>query len=345
MKRILSLALAAALLSAWPAAQAATAKPSTATKYPFLWRIEGKERSNQHFKSYLLGTMHLGDRRLVDIPEVVDKALAGADALYCELAMDEAQKMAPQMMLKMQLPPGESLSGQLPRDLYARLDARLRKLGTSAKRFDRFRLWGITVLVTQLEATKAGMTESLDMTLYKDAKSDGLTVGGLETFEEQLDALSQTNKQDSIALLRKSLDYMAQLDKSGKSAIGVMLDAYLTGREDALLDAAEESMGTDTELNDRVMRPLLEARNVKMTERIIEKIEKDPKKSFFFAIGALHFVGKEGIITMLRKKGYKVRRVTPPQPTWEEFLALRQRLEDMRRKTQTLERELAAAKK
>ena len=53
---------------------------------PFLWRIESK---GLQAPSWLYGTMHMGNDRLVALPEVVEKARDGADALYCELAIDK----------------------------------------------------------------------------------------------------------------------------------------------------------------------------------------------------------------------------------------------------------------
>ena len=48
-----------------------------------------------------------------------------------------------------------------------------------------------------------------------------------------------------------------------------------------------------------------------MVDRIVEKLEKEPSKSFFFAVGAAHWPGAEGMLELLAKKGFKARRLTP----------------------------------
>jgi uncharacterized protein len=46
-----------------------------------------------------------------------------------------------------------------------------------------------------------------------------------------------------------------------------------------------------------------------MTDRLAEKMKQAPDKTFFFAVGAGHLGGAEGILAMLEKDGFKVTRV------------------------------------
>src|SRR5215471_8695107 len=52
------------------------------TQKPFLWRIEGP------VPSYLYGTIHIPDQRVLAIPDVVKKAMAVSDAVYTEVPFD-----------------------------------------------------------------------------------------------------------------------------------------------------------------------------------------------------------------------------------------------------------------
>src|SRR5262245_54932687 len=75
--------------------------PVRPTDKPFLWRIEGTP------PSYLYGTIHVPDRRVVELPEVVLKAIDASNALYTEVPLDAATQTA--MTAKLMLPEGQDL--------------------------------------------------------------------------------------------------------------------------------------------------------------------------------------------------------------------------------------------
>src|SRR5690606_32017557 len=91
--------------------------------------------------------------------------------------------------------------------------------------------------------------------------------------------------------------------------IRALLEVYLSGSLEALQAAADRALGEDKELAKRMMKPLLEERNERMAARMQQKMTQAPETTFFFAIGAAHFPGEHGILTMLRSKGYRIERV------------------------------------
>ena len=95
--------------------------------------------------------------------------------------------------------------------------------------------------------------------------------------------------------------------------------AYATmfGQSPASFDLAnldkllnEWMTGFDPKLLARFMDALLIQRNHVMAERIGEKLKAAPGKGLFFAIGAGHLIGEEGVLKLLEKQGLKVTRVT-----------------------------------
>src|SRR5215510_15315077 len=75
------LVLAGITLGASARTQAPAAQP---TQKPLLWRIEGP------VPSYLYGTIHIPDQRVLALPEVVMRAMAASDAVYTEVQLDPA---------------------------------------------------------------------------------------------------------------------------------------------------------------------------------------------------------------------------------------------------------------
>ena len=124
-----------------------------------------------------------------------------------------------------------------------------------------------------------------------------------------------------------------------------MLEAYLTGDEEKILAVAVESMGGDKKLMDRLLRPLLAHRNVRMADRMEKAMRGNPKKSYFFAVGALHCVGEDSIIALLREKGYVIQRIDPPLPSFAAVKKMREEITRLRARVRHLEKELATTKK
>src|SRR5215831_20037464 len=84
-----------------------------ATEKPFLWRIDGA------VPSYLYGTVHVPDPRVLELPEVVRRALNASDVFNGEIPLDANTQAA--MLGKVMLPPGQSLRSIVGEDVFARL--------------------------------------------------------------------------------------------------------------------------------------------------------------------------------------------------------------------------------
>src|SRR6516164_7635048 len=71
------------ILAVWAIASVHAQAPSIQpTQNPLLWRIEGS------VPSYLFGTIHIPDQRVLALPDVVKKAIDVSDAIYTEIPFD-----------------------------------------------------------------------------------------------------------------------------------------------------------------------------------------------------------------------------------------------------------------
>ena len=68
-----------------------------ATDKPFLWRIEGTA------PSYLYGTVHVPDPRVLELPEIVRRAFDASDVFNAEIPLDPATQAG--MLARIMLPP------------------------------------------------------------------------------------------------------------------------------------------------------------------------------------------------------------------------------------------------
>ena len=174
------------------------------------------------------------------------------------------------------------------------------------------KIWGLAVTIALIEEQlKNPGALALDAVLYTTAQGAGKEVGGIETVEEQMRLFEQFNKDEQIAMLKSTLDGMDKARKEGRNPVDEMRKAYLSGDLAKLDKSLNEWMtGLDPKLIARFMEVLLTRRNRVMAERIGEKLKSAPAKSQFFAIGAGHLMGEEGLLKLLEKRGLKLTRVT-----------------------------------
>lgn len=327
--------LAAWLLSSpWLAAQDDVAP----TAHPFLWRIEPLADGGP--PNYLYGTMHVGDPRITTLPEVVEDALYSSDAVFTELAFED---MMGSFATQMYLPEGRSLRDELPAALYDRVDRLLQRKGLSLAPFERMRLWAFHLVLQTLDFQDAMLAgQPLDMFLYTEAKTMGMEVGGLETIEEQVSVFRDFPPEDQVALLADTVAGLEEQSEAGVDAAEQMVEAYLSGRPEALTMLVEDEASSP--LQKRLMERLLPERNVRMAERIDRMIRDAPEKQHLFAVGAAHMPDARGVVQLLRDRGHVVERLCAPPPeaadaSLQEVLReLRELRADVRRLQERVER-------
>jgi hypothetical protein len=87
---------------------------------------------------------------------------------------------------------------------------------------------------------------------------------------------------------------------------------YLAGDLDQLADEAKkQDLSGDQALNKKIETRVIDDRNTKMATKIAELCSRKPARSYFFAVGALHYAGDTGILSQLTKKGFKITRLGP----------------------------------
>jgi uncharacterized protein YbaP (TraB family) len=271
---------------------------------PLLWKIDGTK------PSYVFGTIHLSSPEVTKLSPATQKALDSADVLYTEIPME----MADQLKAAMALMGTESLSDVLPKDLYARAEAELKRINPqlNLQPFAKMKIWALAVTIVLLEEQlKNPGALPLDAILFANAKGAGKEAGGIETFDEQMSVIDGFSKDDQIVMLRATLDDMERARKEGRSPLKEMQIAYLGGDLEKLDKTLNEWMtGLDPKLLARFMDALLTKRNQVMAERIAAKLKAAPGKSQFFAVGAGHLVGDQGVLKLLEKQGLRLTRVT-----------------------------------
>lgn len=257
-----------------------------------LWKVE---RAGVR-PSYLFGTVHSEDPRVLNVPAAVQQAFDGADSFAMEVLLDDS--VTQQMAGRMFLPIRQDLRTLLGQALFARTGRLMLEYGTPSEVVLRMKPW---VVFTTLSLPKPETGLFLDRVLQANAAQQGKRVHGLETIDEQLKVFDEIALQDQIVLLEEAVENHAQLKRDLQQVIERYLARDLAGMQQ--LSEEESNRLGNPRLVAEVERRLIYERNVRMAERMLPRLQEG---NTFVAIGALHLPGEQGVLRLLQQRGYSI---------------------------------------
>ncbi|XAZ23210.1 TraB/GumN family protein [Sinorhizobium sp. B11] len=262
--------------------------------------------------SWLLGTMHVTDPRVLSLPPRAQEAHDGADTIVIESdeILDEKKATASLLMRPdlMMFTDGTTIEKLLSPEDYTRLEDGLKQRGIPLSAVSRMRPWMIAsaVALPACEmARKAKGVQFLDQKIAADAAAEGKQVKGLETLAEQLQAMAELPTEFHLKSLIETLELGAKMN----DVVETMTDIYLSGdigmTMPMLKTVTPEGSEEDSDYAAFEQRIILD-RNKVMAERAAPILANG---NVFMAVGALHLPGKEGVIELLRQQGFTVTAV------------------------------------
>ena len=136
---------------------------------------------------------------------------------------------------------------------------------------------------------------SLDEHLWNYARDNQRQLQGLESAQEQIALLHSIDPKP----LYKQIQSIGSRPGSIRKFTASALDYYIRGEIHLLYQMTRASMH-------KLRKRIIYDRNLVMARRIQSF---DSSMSYFVTVGAGHLSGPSGIISLLRKQGYKVRAV------------------------------------
>jgi len=249
--------------------------------------------------SYLFGTIHSDDPRVIELPSLVEKALNKADtvALEIELNIGNMLRSATAMFFE----GDDNLKSVLPAKDYKAIIARLEKHGIPAAAANRMKPWAIMVTLSMPELESG---KFLDLILYERAVETGKKVYGLETIDEQLGVFENMPIEEQIILLHETIDLIEKEPDFFEKLHQLYLKRNLT----TLLEFYQSYLQSHAhqEILEKFDIKILKLRNERMVQRMQPRLREG---NAFVAVGTLHLPGEEGIIRLLEQEGYTVKAV------------------------------------
>lgn len=260
-----------------------------------LWEIGGNGLKKP---SYLFGTIHLICRPDYVWSEKMTKAFDGTEKVCLEMDLDDMNVMM-DVSTGLMDKTGKKLSSYFSKSDYARLKAYMKdSVGMDLTMFEMMKPVALqTMMVTK--STSCDDAASYEDSLMKIAKTQGKELLGLESAKDQLDALESIPVDTVIAGIMEVVD--GKDNGEGEAEYSKLVAAYRAQDIALMQKLIVESEGLGGKA-----KTLVDDRNKKWIPLIGEMMKNN---SVFFAVGAGHLAGKNGVISLLRAGGYTVKAV------------------------------------
>lgn len=258
------------------------------TEKSLLWEISGNGLQKS---SYLFGTIHITNKQVFDLPDSVLPKLTQSDVVAMELNLDSVSNF---MLTNMNFTKSYKRLNQLlnQKELNHLKKVYKEKFNEDLDVDDKT-AWDVYKKDEEQNFKNKDMSTFLDAYLFGIGKNWNRNMIGLETFEEQLSVFENLKETEQREMALSITDSNHNNEKMKDSMIVCYMNQDLNGLYKLMTDA------TTKDFEER----LLTKRNYRMCLRIDSIIKT---QTLFTAVGAGHLPGKEGLIELLRKKGYTV---------------------------------------
>jgi uncharacterized protein len=264
----------------------------------FLWQLQSDKGD-----VYILGSIHLLKQENYPLNQAIEKAFDRTKKLVLEIDLKSADSETVQRLTleKGLHRDGRTLEQNISAETYSLAAKRAQELGVDIRALSPLKPWVVALTMTSLQLRKLGFdaNSGVDRYLAGRATKAGKPIAGLETAAFQIGLMDQLSANDQESMLRQSLREMDLLDKGLDQIVRSWAEGDVPALEKLLLDAMREYPAVHQKIIvDRNRRWLPEI------ERLITQGE-----NALVVVGAAHLVGKEGVIELLKARGYTLEQM------------------------------------
>jgi len=240
--------------------------------------------------SYLFGTQHMVPKEKFIMPKELKEKIKSSKVLVFETDINpkitEMMKLIPKMML----PSGQELKDIMDSLAFSNLEKFiLDTLKMSEKKWKQSQRFKPSILASMVMESSMKNTKSYEKEIGKIGKKK--KIEKFETLEEQLNMLNSID--DTL--------FLGQINSSMLKGLEQLTNTYLTFN----LDSVQKLLTSEPDYEE-IDGKLIRNRNTAWIPKIETFISNN---STFIAVGAGHLPGSNGLIQLLRNKGYTINPI------------------------------------
>lgn len=275
-----------------------------ASQAQLLWKVSGNGLGRP---SYIFGTHHMAPSTMIDQIPGINAAIDGCDIVVGEIEKDSLMSKEAQMkMANAMIAPTDSTLDMLytPTE-YAVIEKVFDKyFGAMGVKLAQMKTLKPNAISTQLQAMQAvkyfpnfDANNLIDIAVQDRANKAGRPSASLESLQEQIDLLFNAPLTEQA----KNLLEACRQDAFFQEQSSALAEAYMHQDLDKLMAVmTDATMGGESE---EAMEALIYSRNRNWAEKLVKIM---PERTCLVCVGAGHLPGPQGLLQLLRNKGYTV---------------------------------------
>ena len=278
-----------------------------ASQAQLLWKVSGNGLGRP---SYIFGTHHMAPASMIDQIAGINAAIDGCDIVVGEIEKDSLMSQESQMkMARFMIAPTDSTLDKLyTPDEYVEIEKVFNKyFGSMGVKLSQMNSLKPNAISTQLQAMQSikyfpnfDANNLIDVAIQERANEAGRPSVGLESLQEQIDLLFNGPLTEQA----KGLLEACHQDEFFQVQSSALAEAYMHQDLDKLLAVmTDATMGGDSEDE---MESLIYNRNRNWVDKLVKMM---PERACLVCVGAGHLPGAQGLLQLLRDKGYTVEPV------------------------------------
>lgn len=282
------------------------------TNAQILYKISGKGLNKP---SYIVGTHHITPSTFADSISGMSQVMEDVSQVYGEVVMSDLSKPATTRLIQklMYLPEGKTIKDYYTdeeiKDIYnfiheaSDLDMSNPLVESQIVRLTPLALSSqMETMLSMKLVSDCNPADGIDGYFQKKAIEMGKKVGGLETVDFQIKITYGENPKKGC----KDLLCAARNIEFQKKLTIDIISAYRRQDIQKIEEAFNRKMGKGCDMDEEFLTKFIKNRNHNWV-KIMPKIMKESPT--LFAVGVGHLFGKEGVVSLLKKKGYTVEPV------------------------------------
>ena len=264
----------------------------------FLWEVrKGKQ------VAWLMGTIHVGRPEFYPLPASRLAQLKRADAIVLEADVSDGSRAIAATQKYAVYPEGApGLETRLTPELRQRVESVLSRNQLDLAPMMRMKPWMLANVLALFEAAQAGYVPGLSVEAYllRVAKTDSKPILEFEGIEQQFELFEKAPWATQISFLEEALK--AVETRGARRELNRIVQAWETADRLSLERLLAEMRAQPSAGSRFTVDTILLGRHPQMVRKIETMMAGG--KSYVFAVGALHLVGPQGLVELLRARGY-----------------------------------------
>jgi len=265
--------------------------------HSFLWKVQSGANV-----MYLAGSVHALTADAYPLNPVYQRAFDASSVLVEEIDLAEADPLAGGLGLlaKGMYTDGRTFSSAVSRETAALVAEKLKGTPLALELIQPMKPWMVTLMLEALGAQSAGLDPELglDKHFYNLATDGRKQVIGLETVQYQIDRFDKMPDAMQEQLLRSELAEM----ETEKTSLRTLLTAWQSGDAAAI----EKMLLMSFTDNPAAYNSLITERNRNWMPQLDACLKRSTP--CFVIVGAAHIVGPQGLLALLRQRGYQIEQ-------------------------------------